>query len=377
MSVGPGSGPRVVLTVGLIFVLTHLAVLGLLHVLNLAPIEPADLGLRLLLPGMVAAVAVYWWVVRRQLRTHAAELGEARRLALHDQLTGLPNRRLLYEHLEKRLSRLSRNRRSAALLYVDLDGFKSINDEFGHSAGDAVLCALATRVVGVIRSEDVFARIGGDEFMLLLQDVGPDREAGRARAARVAVKIQRLLIEPVVFGEDSIPIACSIGINVIDAQHAGSVRRAIQEADVAMYAAKRNARGGIMFASQAEVHAYPFVSIGHAEIDRQHRWLDGLLNPGPGADRQRHLAEAAEAIREHFEDEARVAAQIGRPLSARHLAEHQRLLDRIGDLQAGSPDAWDAGLCEQMHAALRQHIIEYDLEITHPDPAPVRQRIVA
>ena len=105
-----------------------------------------------------------------------------RELATHDYLTGLPNRVLLYDRLEQALARFQRHGQAVALLYLDLDRFKPVNDEFGHQIGDAVLIEIADRIHTVIRDTDTAARIGGDEFAVLIEGVdepGPAAAGGR------------------------------------------------------------------------------------------------------------------------------------------------------------------------------------------------------
>ncbi|MFC6670170.1 diguanylate cyclase domain-containing protein [Marinobacterium aestuariivivens] len=117
----------------------------------------------------------------RQLKEQQRQL---QHLAMHDSLTGLPNRRLFAEHLERALARSQRSGERLAVIFADLDGFKLVNDRFGHEAGDELLCQLATRFEGLLRSSDTVARIGGDEFAFILPDCGND-EALAALLARL------------------------------------------------------------------------------------------------------------------------------------------------------------------------------------------------
>ena len=163
-------------------------------------------------------------------------------LAYHDSLTGLPNRALLREHLEPALARARRAGRSVALMYLDLDDFKAVNDSFGHDAGDELLCQVAERLVARRRASDVLAGQSGDEFMLLLTDIGDD--PGEATVAAAGGMLDTLS-EPFRVGDESFHVSGSIGISIFprDADDAATLLR---HADAAMYEAKAEGRSGVM-----------------------------------------------------------------------------------------------------------------------------------
>jgi diguanylate cyclase (GGDEF)-like protein/PAS domain S-box-containing protein len=163
-------------------------------------------------------------------------------LAYHDTLTGLPNRALLREHLDPALARARRAGRSVALMYLDLDDFKAVNDSFGHDAGDELLCQVAERLRSRQRAADVLARQSGDEFMLLLTDLGGD--PGDATVAAAGGMLETLS-EPFRIGNESFHVSGSIGISIFprDADDADTLLR---HADAAMYAAKADGRSGVM-----------------------------------------------------------------------------------------------------------------------------------
>jgi diguanylate cyclase (GGDEF)-like protein len=152
--------------------------------------------------------------------------------AMHDPLTGLPNRVLLSDRLMRALSRAGRRGNEAAVLFLDLDNFKYVNDSLGHGAGDRLLVGVARRLARVIRPEDTLARLGGDEFVVLLEDVG-----ARAEAFRIAARIQDALRTPITLDDREYFLTTSIGIafggNVGD--HPEDLLR---DADAAMYRAK-------------------------------------------------------------------------------------------------------------------------------------------
>lgn len=157
-----------------------------------------------------------------------------RHMAAHDALTDLPNRALLADRLRSALALNQRTPSSeVALLYLDLDGFKNVNDRFGHATGDALLTAVARRLSGCVRGTDTVARIGGDEFLLMLQGV----DAAMA-AQTVTMMVQHAFDEPFEIADDALRISPSIGC-VLAPRHAVDAETLIQMADAAMYRAKR------------------------------------------------------------------------------------------------------------------------------------------
>ena len=152
--------------------------------------------------------------------------------ALHDPLTGLANRVLLRDHLERALARQGRSPGTVALLFVDLDDFKRINDTYGHATGDQILGQVAERLVSAVRADDVVGRQSGDEFAVLLGRVRDDTEAIAA-----AERILRELRRPIQFGARSIVVGGSIGI-ALAAEHDAGAEELMTQADAAMYAAK-------------------------------------------------------------------------------------------------------------------------------------------
>jgi diguanylate cyclase (GGDEF)-like protein/PAS domain S-box-containing protein len=157
--------------------------------------------------------------------------------ALHDPLTGLANRVLLRDHLERALARQVRSRGTVALLFVDLDDFKRINDSYGHAAGDQILVQVAERLAGAVRAEDVVGRQSGDEFAVLLGQVRDDAEAV-ALAERILSELRR----PVQLGAWSISVGGSIGI-ALTAERGTAAEELLTQADAAMYAAKADGKG--------------------------------------------------------------------------------------------------------------------------------------
>ncbi len=157
--------------------------------------------------------------------------------ALHDPLTGLANRVLLRDHLERALTRRGRADETIALLFVDLDDFKRINDSYGHAVGDQILVRVAERLVGAVRAEDVVGRQSGDEFAVLLAQIR-DADEAIASADRILGELRR----PILLGAHSIVVGGTIGIAVA-LDPASTAEDLLTQADAAMYAAKADGKG--------------------------------------------------------------------------------------------------------------------------------------
>ena len=171
--------------------------------------------------------------------------------ASHDSLTNLPNRAYFEARLTRTLRSLNKISEKVAVLFLDSDRFKGINDTYGHAAGDAVLVAVATRVRAQLREDDVVARLGGDEFAILLSPLHKIEDA-----QRIADKIIASMLEPIELpGQSSVVTSLSIGIAVYP-EHGATPDALLCAADLAMYQAKRLARGG-QHVAQLESRATP------------------------------------------------------------------------------------------------------------------------
>jgi diguanylate cyclase (GGDEF)-like protein/PAS domain S-box-containing protein len=199
---------------------------------------------------------------------------QLRHQALHDPLTGLPNRVLFVDRLAHALVRRRDADGEVAVLFVDLDDFKSINDTLGHASGDELLRRVASRIPAVLRVDDTACRLGGDEFAFLLED------AGREGAEEVAARILEALAEPFELGGRRVTLSASIGIATraaaVEGHRAAEVADEIlRDADTAMYAAKAVGKGQVRFfergmdepiARRRELHNTLERSIDHAEL---------------------------------------------------------------------------------------------------------------
>ncbi|MDA8109808.1 MAG: GGDEF domain-containing protein [Betaproteobacteria bacterium] len=191
--------------------------------------------------GLLGIAATSWVAFRDIAAAHAHTANRARQ----DALTGVPNRQCFTEHFSQALARTQRTGRALALLLLDLDGFKAVNDALGHAAGDALLQEIASRLGRRLRRSDMLARMGGDEFAILLEPVGE-----RVDAASVAEELVRAVAGLEAIGEASMSVGASIGIVLVDAASARSAGadELVKRADRAMYEAKRAGKGRYAFA---------------------------------------------------------------------------------------------------------------------------------
>lgn len=183
----------------------------------------------------------YFICTMRDITDHKAAEATILRLANHDPLTDLPNRNLLQDRIEQAISRHKRSQRLFAVLFIDLDQFKTINDSLGHQIGDALLKSVASRLSNCLREDDTVARQGGDEFIVLLSDVGT-----AANAAVVARKILAVLTDPHIIAGRELHAGASIGIAIYP-QDGEQAETLLKNSDTAMYCAKDAGRNNAQF----------------------------------------------------------------------------------------------------------------------------------
>ncbi len=167
--------------------------------------------------------------------------------AMYDELTRLPRRQLLFDRIEMLLRRVSRHETRGAVLFLDLDDFKQVNDTHGHRAGDAVLLEVAARLKSALRSDDTVARVGGDEFVVLLGDM-ENRDAAKV----VAQKLVEVVRKPIMRGNTAIEVGLSVGIAILPED--GETSDVLYEhADSAMYRAKESGKNSYRFYTELEI----------------------------------------------------------------------------------------------------------------------------
>lgn len=167
-------------------------------------------------------------------------------LAYYDPLTGLPNRRLLRERVEQAIAASARSARFAAVLFIDLDQFKELNDSRGHDIGDLLLVEVASRLSACVRASDTVARQGGDEFVIVVSELSTDAAQAVSQAESIAESIRRELGRPFELAGQPHRTTPSIGINVF-VGHEHGVDELLKRADIAMYQAKRSGRNALRF----------------------------------------------------------------------------------------------------------------------------------
>jgi two-component system, cell cycle response regulator len=192
----------------------------------------------------------------KQLEHHSHELTA---LALHDPLTGLPNRRLLMDRLASAIARARRYKRTMALMFLDLDGFKQVNDTLGHDAGDALLEMVAARLVGAVRQDDTVARLGGDEFVIALPELVQGSDV-----VELVSKVIQAVSQPYSIQGRSVSVTASVGVGIYP-DHGEDVATLMKSADLALHEAKRSGKNDYRIA------AYPLVGDGESLTYPSHR----------------------------------------------------------------------------------------------------------
>lgn len=166
---------------------------------------------------------------------------EAHRLAFYDPLTGLPNRRMLLDRVTQAMQSTGSLERQGVLMFIDLDGFKHVNDSLGHQTGDELLRIMADRIVEVSRGSHLVARLGGDEFVILAEDLGNTIEAASQQVERLAIRLLAILAEPCWLGERRHLLSGSIGVTLL-MDGAEDAEACLQQAEMAMYQSKQAGR---------------------------------------------------------------------------------------------------------------------------------------
>ncbi|WP_022850739.1 PAS domain S-box protein [Limisalsivibrio acetivorans] len=184
---------------------------------------------------------LYYVAVKENITEKKEQEERIQYLALHDSLTGLPNRTLMQDRLEGALARAERFNDTVALLYMDLDGFKQVNDSFGHKAGDLVLQEAANRINHCIRKMDTACRMGGDEFVVILQDT-----VDRGSVEMVAKRLLEKLSEPYDVYIDKCTLGVSIGVSIYP-EHGSDPESLLKKADAAMYKVKNGGKNAYTF----------------------------------------------------------------------------------------------------------------------------------
>ncbi|CAA2109149.1 EAL domain-containing protein [Variovorax paradoxus] len=185
-------------------------------------------------------------VILRNITESKLAAREIEHLAFYDTLTGLPNRRLLLDRLNQAIGSTVRRSRLCALLFLDLDNFKTLNDALGHDIGDVMLKQVAQRLEDCLREGDIVARLGGDEFVVMLDDLSAQAVIATSQTETMGAAILERLNQPYQLGSQQHHSACSIGATLFDAQDA-SMEEVLKQADIAMYYAKTDGGNALRF----------------------------------------------------------------------------------------------------------------------------------
>lgn len=352
---------NMIFRIAVIIGVTESIIMAYFNVTGINPLGALAGFLNALFLVILASPLLYFFVVRPFILSKEAQHSALKFLAHHDELTQLSNRRMFDEYFKRCLPSLARQRSFGALIYFDLDGFKPINDEYGHEMGDRVLVELGARLTSSMRSEEITARVGGDEFIILIQHAGLDRADARNQAEILAQRIQRLVNEPMNIQGLILQVGCSIGVHMLTPSSQSSLF-AMKAADTAMYQAKKSGSGSIIFSDSLQQPKYDIVSIGVIEIDQEHEEIDHLLSALFDNSRNRVTGMAAllTLVEDHFRSEVEISRRLGLNMTKEHRVEHAHLLTLLKKL---NPEADEPAMLEQLATIgkmLQEHVLEFD-----------------
>lgn len=228
---------RVVFRIAALILIAELLVSG---VLSLADSIANTYGWMLnpLLLVLITTPAIYLWVIKPFVDERATAMEQVSHLAHTDSLTQLANRRLIVKQIEKFIAESIRHMDLSAVILLDLDGFKPINDRYGHEAGDAVLVEVAKRLKAFFRSEDTVGRFGGDEFVVLVNRLGNNEKTAHQKVYQIAKKLVETIGEPIEYEKYVLHIGASVGARLLG-NDLLDTEGALRDADIAMFQAKK------------------------------------------------------------------------------------------------------------------------------------------
>lgn len=249
-------------------------------------------------PGEIdqGAAAQLWNGVVADITERKQADAKINQLAFYDALTQLPNRRLLRQRLDKAVKQAQQRHEYAALMFIDVDNFKQLNDSFGHAEGDRMLREVGRRLETLVRDHDTVARLGGDEFVVLLTQLATKEDKAASQVEVVVQKIERLLNEPFRLGAQQATITLSTGITLIDGLE-GDIDVVLQQADQAMYRAKEAGRNTQCF---FDAHIQQMIS---EQLELQQELRNAIsaqqlvLHYQPKVDRDQQIAGVEALIR--------------------------------------------------------------------------------
>jgi diguanylate cyclase (GGDEF)-like protein len=196
--------------------------------------------------ALLSTPLIYYWAIKPFVTVRNESFDEIHHMAHTDPLTQLPNRRLFSKHLENFIAGTVRHKVHGAVLLMDLDGFKVVNDRYGHDAGDEVLVEIAKRLRSDIRSEDISGRLGGDEFFIFIQHLDVDERTARDTVLWITEKLINMIKKPISFNGQTLSVSVSIGVCLLGFKELDT-KIVIRQADTAMYRAKQRGGGCAVF----------------------------------------------------------------------------------------------------------------------------------
>jgi diguanylate cyclase (GGDEF)-like protein/hemerythrin-like metal-binding protein/PAS domain S-box-containing protein len=290
-------------------------------------------------------------------------------LAYHDKLTALPNRVLFFDRFSQAISMAKRDKLHVALLFADLDGFKQVNDEFGHESGDEVLRMASQRLLACTRAADTLSRFGGDEFALIIGNIDDAQQA-----AVVAKKIlQAFEVEMTLTNMIVCRVGISIGISLYP-ENGAAMDSLLAAADHAMYSCKRQGKNTYAFFSENPAEDEQWIKFndthltGVAVIDEQHRSLVSAVNRLNSALQtgqelsvlRENFDEVIALTAAHFETEGRLMAQSGYLDQRHHEHEHALLVDEAMRMRSRLDEGGELLALQVIKDWLHDHIAHSD-----------------
>ena len=267
----------------------------------------------------MSILAIHTDISQRKAAAHEIE-----QLAFYDQLTRLPNRQLLVERLGHLQKRTARTGQIGAVLFIDLDNFKTLNDTLGHARGDQLLQVVGTRLLACVRENDTVARFGGDEFVISLADLDLDAEAARSKALMVSEKILESMRQPIMLSDHQHQGSCSIGIALLDNQD-DTIDDLLKRADLAMYRAKASGRNAVcVFTPNMQIEVNARVE-KEADLRRAMVQKEFILHYQPQIGHQGEILGAEALVRWQHPQRGMVS-----PLEFIFLAEEIGLIHALG-----------------------------------------------
>jgi len=297
-------------------------------------------------------------------------------LAYHDKLTELPNRELFYDRLSHAISQAKRKHNRLSILFLDLDGFKAVNDNYGHEAGDIVLKSVAIRLQSCVRGVDTVARLGGDEFTVILTEVDKTSDV-----TNIAEKIIQKLTEPLILYDSQ---TCGIGVSIGIAMYPENgyeLDKLMSSADSAMYESKAHGKNTYTFfneTAKGQADQQPWIDLdkehllGVPEIDHQHQELMRMINRLNDAAKQnksiQYILELFDEICSytvtHFQTEENLMDQHDFLESEVHKLDHKRLLGEVKYLRTKIVGGGELLVLQYLKDWLLPHILNMDKPFT-------------